>query len=133
MRIDKDENIEFNSDTTVEMIEFEKRKIENVIVINKDTNVFLFSRNESDKNLALMKNLVNSRYLHIIKENTSSEIKKRGMFIAYLVDMSFYINGKQKRRNFNERLFWERDERSRLKQIEPVPIFKFQESSSCRT
>lgn len=127
MRIDKDENIEFDADITMQMVESAKQEIENEIVTNKNTNVFLFSHNESEEKLAIMKNLVNSRYLHIIKENTSSENKKKEMFTAYLVDMSFYINGKQKRRNFNDRPFWERDSKSRLKHIESAPIFKFKE------
>lgn len=69
--------------------------------------------------------IVNNK--NTIKENTSSENKKKEMFTAYLVDMSFYINGKQKKRNFNDRPFWERDEKSRLKHIESAPIFKFKE------
>lgn len=128
MRSDKDENIEFDSDITVQMIECARQEIEDEIVSNKNTNVFLFSHNQSEEKLALMRNLVNSRYLHIIKENTSSENKKKEMFTAYLVDMSFYINGKQKKRNFNDRPFWERDDKSRLKHIESAPIFKFKDT-----
>lgn len=127
MRIDKDENIEFDADITVQMVERAKQEIEDEIVNNKNTNVFLFSHNEDEEKLALMKNLVNSRYLHIIKDNTSSENRKKEIFTAYLVDMSFYTNGKQKKRNFNDRPFWERDEKSRLKHIESAPIFKFKE------
>lgn len=127
MRSDKDENIEFDADITVQMIESARQEIEEEIVNTKNTNVFLFAHNQTDEKLALMRNLVNSRYLHIIKENTSSENKKKEMFTAYLVDMSFYINGKQKKRNFNDRPFWERDEKSRLKHIESAPIFKFKE------
>lgn len=127
MRNDKDENIEFDADITIQMVEAAIQEIENEIINNKNTNVFLFSHNQTDEKLALMRNLVNSRYLHIIKENTSSENRKKEMFTAYLVDMSFYINGKQKKRNFNDRPFWERDEKSRLKHIESAPIFKFKE------
>lgn len=125
MRIDKDENIEFDSDITIDMIEHAKQEIEDEIVTNRNTNVFLFSHNETDDKLALMRNLVNSRYLHIIKDNTSSENKKKEMFTAYLVDMSFYTNGKQKKRNFEDKPFWEKDSRSRFKYIESAPIFKF--------
>ena len=89
--------------------------------------MYFYFHNQTDEKLALMRNLVNSRYLHIIKENTSSENRKKEMFTAYLVDMSFYISGKQKKRNFNDRPFWERDEKSRLKHIESAPIFKFKE------
>lgn len=125
MRIDKDENIEFDADITMDMIERAKQEIENEIVINRNTNVFLFSHNETDDKLALMKNLVNSRYLHIIKDKPSSENKKKEMFTAYLVDMSFYTNGKQKKRNFEDKPFWEKDDKSRFKYIESAPIFKF--------
>lgn len=127
MRNDKDENIEFDADITVQMIELAIQEIEDEIVNNKNTNVFLFSHSQSEDKLALMRNLVNSRYLHIIKDNTSSENKKKEMFTAYLVDMSFYINGKQKKRNFNDRPFWEKDDKSRLKHIESAPVFKFKE------
>lgn len=125
MRIDKDENIEFDADITMDMIHSAKQEIEDEIVNKKSTNVFLFSHNEADDKLALMKNLVNSRYLHIIKDNTSSENKKKEVFTAYLVDMSFYTNGKKKKRNFNDKPFWEKDEKSRFKYIESAPIFKF--------
>lgn len=125
MRSDKDDNIEVDADITISMIENVKQQIEEEIVKNKNTNIFLFSHNETEENQAIMKNLVNARYLHIIKENTSSENKKKEMFTAYLVDMSFYINGKQKKRNFNDRPFWEKDEKSRLKHIESAPIFKY--------
>lgn len=125
MRIDKDENIESDADITMDMIERAKQEIEDEIVTNRNTNVFLFSHNEPDDKLALMKNLVNLRYLHIIKDKTSSENKKKEMFTAYLVDMSFYINGKQKKRNFEDKPFWEKDDKSRFKYIESAPIFKF--------
>lgn len=125
MREDKDKNIEYDSDITQLMISSAIEEIEKEIVSNKNTNVFLFSHNQDEKKISLMRNLVNLRYFHIIKENTSSENRKKEMFTAYLVDMSFYVKGKQKKRGFNERPFWEKDERSRLKHIESAPIFKF--------
>ena len=126
MRQDKDENIEFDTVITLEMITEVMHQIEKVIIEKANTNVFLFSQKASDRHAKIMKNLVNTRYLHVIKEATSSENRKREMFTAYLIDMSFYINGKQIKRGFEPKPFWEKDERYRLKYIESAPIFKLE-------
>lgn len=123
MKEDKDEYIEADIDINKEVLEESKQHLIEDIVEKKNTNVFLFSHKESEKSQLIMHNLVNLRYVHVIKEQASSENKKNEVFFAYLVDMSFYINAKQLKRAFNYRHFWERDEKSRLKHIESAPIF----------
>lgn len=128
MRQDKDENIEFDTVITLEMITEVMHQIEKAIIEKANTNIFLFPQKASDRHAKIMKNLVNTRYLHVIKEATSSENKKKEMFTAYLIDMSFYIKGKQIKRGFEPKPFWEKDERYRLKYIESAPIFKLEET-----
>ncbi|GIM47301.1 hypothetical protein DNHGIG_28500 [Collibacillus ludicampi] len=132
-RKDKDENIEVDTDITPELIEEAKSKIKSEIVDKLNTNVFLYPHSLLEHDEALLRNLVNSRYLHIIKDSVSSENRKKEMFTAYLVDMSFYINGKQLKRNFKFREFWKKDNESRFKDIDSAPIWAFSKSSSSNT
>lgn len=125
MREEKDTDIEYGENITPEMIENALRLIENQIVIGKNTNIFLFPNSKKEEYEGLLRNLVNARYLHLIKENVSSENQKKEQFSAYLIDMSFYITGKQLKRGIYFRKFWEKDSGSRYKQIDSAPIFSF--------
>ncbi|MBK4205156.1 hypothetical protein [Bacillus subtilis] len=126
MREEKDEDIEYDVDITPEMIENALSIIEERIVKEKNTNVFLFPNSKREEYEGLLRNLVNARYLHLIKENVSSENQKKEQFSAYLIDMSFYISGKQLKREFNFRKFWEKDKGSRYKQVDSAPVFYFE-------
>ena len=77
---------------------------------------------------ALLKNLVNLRYLHVINESTSSENKKKELFISYLVDMTFYATGKRLKQGFDFRHFWEQDAGHRHKHLRSAPVWSFDES-----
>lgn len=125
MREDKDENIEYDVNITPEMIQDALIKINNDIIVGKNTNVFLFPNSKKDEYELLLRNLVNARYLHLIKEKVSSENRKKEYFSAYLIDMSFYISGKQIKRGFKFRPFWEKDNESRYNEIASAPIFSF--------
>ncbi|UTE73008.1 hypothetical protein M1I95_00230 [Rossellomorea marisflavi] len=125
MREEKDTDIEYGENITPEMIEEALILIEKQIVMDKNTNVFLFPNSKKEEFEGLFRNLVNARYLHLIKENVSSENQKKELFSAYLIDMSFYISGKQLRRGINFRKFWEKDSGSRYKKIDSAPIFSF--------
>lgn len=125
MREDKDENIEYDVDITPEMIQEALTKINDDILVGKNTNVFLFPNSKKEEYESLLRNLVNARYLHLIKENVSSENRKKEYFTAYLIDMSFYISGKQIKRGFDFRAFWGKDKDSRYKKIDSAPIFSF--------
>lgn len=125
MREEKDTDIEYGENITQEMVENALTLIENQIVIGKNTNVFLFPNSKKEEFEGLLRNLVNARYLHLIKENVSSENQKKESFSAYLIDMSFYISGKQLKRGINFRKFWEKDSGSRYKNIDSAPIFSF--------
>ena len=126
MREEKDEDIEYDVDITPEMVENALSLIEERIIKEKNTNVFLFPNSKKEEYEGLLRNLVNARYLHLIKENVSSENQKKEQFSAYLIDMSFYISGKQLKREFNFRKFWEKDKGSRYKQVDSAPIFYFE-------
>jgi hypothetical protein len=119
---DKGESIEYDANITPELIESTKIKIHNEIVEKHKTNVFLYPNNPSPHEEAIIRNLVNARYLHIIKESVSSENAKKKLFNAYLVDMSLYATGKRLRPNFKLREFWRRDDKSRIKDLDSAPI-----------
>lgn len=119
---DKGESIEYDANITPELIEEIKTKIHNEIVEKHKTNVFLYSNNPTPHEEAIIRNLVNARYLHIIKESVSSENIKKKLFNAYLVDMSLYATGKRLKQNFKFREFWKRDDKSRIKDLDSAPI-----------
>ncbi|MEK4425021.1 hypothetical protein [Solibacillus sp. FSL K6-1523] len=125
MREEKDTDIEYGENITPDMVENALAMIEEQIVVDKNTNVFLFPNSKKEEYEGLLRNLVNARYLHLIKENVSSENQKKEQFSAYLIDMSFYITGKQLKRGIKFRKFWEKDSGSRYKQIDSAPIFSF--------
>ncbi|MER2121844.1 MAG: hypothetical protein ABS935_16365 [Solibacillus sp.] len=125
MREEKDTDIEYGENITPDMVENALALIEQQIIIAKNTNVFLFPNSKNEEYEELLRNLVNARYLHLIKENVSSENHKKEQFSAYLIDMSFYITGKQLKRGINFRKFWEKDSGSRYKQLDSAPIFSF--------
>lgn len=124
MREDKDTNITFDEDVTEQMIANMLEDITQQIIKNNNTNVFLLNNETDDDIKRIMRNLVNARYLHIIKEATSSEKVKKQSFTAYLIDMSFYISGKQLKKGFNSRKFWISDSKKRYKELDSAPIFK---------
>ncbi|MDR7239156.1 ORC-CDC6 family AAA ATPase [Neobacillus drentensis] len=119
---DKGENIEFDSNITPELIDNTRALINSEIVEKHKTNVFLYPNNPTLKEEAIIRNLVNARYLHVIKESVSSENVKRKLFNAYLVDMSLYATGKRLKPNFKFREFWKRDDNSRIKDLDSAPI-----------
>lgn len=125
LRADKDNNNESDSDLTDEELRSALNKIEREIVGGLNTNVILYPAVLAKKDERLLNNLVNLRYLHVIKETTSSEKKKKEEFVAYLVDMSFYVTQKQMKRGFNFRQFWTRDSGHRRKQLDSAPIWSF--------
>ena len=95
------------------------------MVIRLNTNVILYPKSLAERHDILLKNLVNLRYLHVIKDSTTSETKKKEEFVAYLVDMSFYAVNKRLRPGFDFRRFWEVDSASRLSQLRQSKIWSF--------
>lgn len=125
LRDDKDNNIEYDSDISSELIR-EAVEILNKEVIEKyNTNVILYPKVLAEKHETLLKNLMNLRYIHIIKDSTTSESKKKEEFVAYLVDMSFYAVNKRLKPGFDFRRFWEVDTKSRLTQLRQSKIWNF--------
>lgn len=125
LRDDKDNNIEYDSDISPDLIR-EAVEILNEEVVGKfNTNVILYPRALVEKHEVLLKNLTNLRYLHIIKDSTTSESRKKEEFVAYLIDMSFYAVNKRLKQGFDFRRFWETDGKSRLTQLRQSKIWSF--------
>lgn len=125
MRDEKDDEINYIEGVTQEMLELALENIEKQIIEKKATNIFLFADSDKENHENVIQNLVSARYLHLIKEGVSSENRKKEKFSAYLIDMSFYITGKQLKRNLKFREFWIKDTKSRYKNIDSAPIIEF--------
>ncbi|CEG02205.1 hypothetical protein [Bacillus sp. B-jedd] len=125
LKDDKDSTLEDDSDINPEIVRQAITTLEAEIVNKRNTNVFLYPMEKSKEHEPLLKNLVNLRYLHLIKDSTSSETKKKEEFVAYLIDMSFYVSEKSIKRGFNFRPFWQKDSEARLTHLRNAPIFQF--------
>jgi len=126
LREDKDNNIETDSDISAEKIREAVEILTSQVIEKLKTNVILYPKGLAEKkHELLLKNLVNLRYLHVIKDSTSSETRKKEEFVAYLVDMSFYAVNKRLRTGFDFRRFWETDNSSRLTQLRQSRIWSF--------
>jgi hypothetical protein len=126
LREEKEQNIEFDSDISPEKIRQSISEITNKIIEKYNTNVFLYPHEKSVEEENILRNLVNLRYIHPIKENISSETIKKKTFDAYLVDMSLYAINARMPRDFNFRHFWVKDKSQRQPDLHRAPIFQFQ-------
>lgn len=127
LRDDKDNNIEYDADVNPELIRNAIKILNEEVIEELKTNVILYPKKLAEKHDVLLKNLVNLRYLHVIKDSTSSEIKKKEEFTAYLIDMSFYAVNRRMKPGFDFRRFWEKDKESRLNQLRTSKIWNFPE------
>ena len=125
LRDDKDNNIEYDSDISPDLIREAVEILKEDVVGKMNTNVILYPKLLVDKHEALLKNLTNLRYLHVIKDSTTSENRKKEEFEAYLVDMSFYAVNKRLKPGLDFRRFWETDSKSRLTQLRQSKIWSF--------
>lgn len=125
LRDDKDNNIEFDSDVSPELIREAVELLNEEVVGKYNTNVILYPKGLAEKHEVLLKNLTNLRYLHLIKDTTTSESKKKEEFAAYLIDMSFYAVNKRLKQGFDFRRFWEVDSKSRLTQLRQSKVWSF--------
>lgn len=126
LRDDKEQNIEFDADLDQLTIRSALDQIVNVFLLKHNTNVFLYPKKNAKKDEALLRNLSNLRYIHLIKDNISSETKKNENFDAYLIDMTFYATGKRMRRDFTLREFWVKDNKQRYPELHRAPIWCFE-------
>ena len=118
-------NIEYDSDISPDLIREAVEILKEDVVGKMNTNVILYPKLLVDKHEALLKNLTNLRYLHVIKDSTTSENRKKEEFEAYLVDMSFYAVNKRLKPGLDFRRFWETDSKSRLTQLRQSKIWSF--------
>ncbi|MBR9919161.1 hypothetical protein GYB29_16175 [bacterium] len=125
LKQDKEQNIEIESDISPEKLREALEIIDNEIIRDLKTNVILYPLLLAKEHNALLKNLVNLRYLHIINENTTSEKVKKETFVSYLVDMSFYATGKRLKQGFDFRQFWQQDSSQRHIYLRNAPIWNF--------
>lgn len=125
LRDDKDNNIEFDSDVSPDLIREAVGLLNEEVVGKFNTNVILYPKILAEKHEVLLKNLTNLRYLHVIKDSTTSESRKKEEFVAYLIDMSFYAVNKRLKQGFDFRRFWEVDSKSRLTQLRQSKIWNF--------
>ncbi|WP_019037255.1 hypothetical protein [Psychroflexus tropicus] len=125
LKQDKEQNIEIESDISPEKLREALEIIDREIIRDLKTNVILYPSQLAKEHNALLKNLVNLRYLHIINENTTSEKVKKETFVSYLVDMSFYATGKRLKQGFDFRQFWQQDSSQRHIYLRNSPIWSF--------
>ncbi len=125
LRDDKDNNIEYDSDIDPQKIRDAIKILNEQVIEGLKTNVILYPKKLADEHEVLLKNLVNLRYLHVIKDSTSSENKKKEEYTAYLIDMSFYAVNSRIKPGFDFRRFWETDSNSRLSQLRSSKIWNF--------
>ena len=125
LRDDKDNNIEIDADIDSNLIREAVGLISKEVVGKLNTNVFLYPKSLAEKHENLLKNLINLRYLHLIKDSVSSETRKKEEFVAYLVDMSFYAVNKRLKQGFEFVRFWEKDKESRLLYLRKAKIWNF--------
>lgn len=122
LKDDKDRNIEIDSELSVESIEVAITELIDSLENKIKKNVILYPLDIAEKHEILLKNLVNLRYLHLIKPRVSSKYKKN--YRAYLIDMTFYATGSiSKNIEFCE--FWEKDEYRNLDKLRKSPEWYF--------
>lgn len=128
LKLDKEQNIEIECDISHDKLREALEIIQTDIINKLKTNVILYPVKLVKEHEVLLKNLVNLRYLHIINESTSSEIKKGDTFVSYLVDMTFYATGKRLKAGFDFRQFWVQDDGHRHKYLRSAPVWNFDEA-----
>lgn len=125
LKLDKEQNIEVESDISPEILRNALVVIEEQIIRDLNTNVVLYPTKLVKEHEHVLKNLVNLRYFHIISENVTSENVKKETFTAYLIDMTFYAKGKKLKPGFKFRPFWEQDDKHRLTHLRSAPVWNF--------
>ncbi len=133
LKQDKDQNIEIECDISFEKLRQSLEIIKNEVIDNLKTNIILYPISLTKDHEALLKNLVNLRYLHIINENTSSKKRKEEQFTSYLVDMTFYATARRLPRGFEFRSLWETETTNRPEQIRNAPIWSFDNDFAINT
>ncbi len=127
LKLDKEQNIELESDISPEKLRDALEIIQKEIITGLKTNVILYPSKLAKEHESVLKNLVNLRYLHIINDNTSSEKVKKENFVSYLIDMTFYETGKRLKQGFDFRQFWVQDDGHRLIHLRNAPIWNFKD------
>ncbi len=125
LKLDKEQNIEVESDISPEILRNALVVIEEQIIRDLNTNVVLYPTKLVKEHEHLLKNLVNLRYFHIISDSVTSENVKKETFTAYLIDMTFYAKGKKLKPGFKFRPFWEQDAKHRLPHLRSAPVWNF--------
>lgn len=123
LKSDKDNNIEIDSELSMDKIENAIEIINREIIGSMKTNVILYPIDKAEQHEVILKNLINLRYLHLIKSKMTSE-KTKQECRAYLVDMTFYACSRIPS-SFDFCRFWEKDNASRLNNLRRAPIWSF--------
>ncbi len=127
LREDKEKNYEADSDIPIDKIEEAVEILTKEVVLKMKTSVILYPVDKAEQHEILLRNLVNLRYLHLIKDKITSE-KTKGTCKAYLIDMTFYACSRMQG-NFDFCRFWERNPTSRhLDNLRRSPIWSFSDT-----
>ena len=126
LKEDKDRNIEIDSELSRDSIEIAINELVDSLENKIKTNVILYPIEIAEKHEQLLKNLVNLRYLHLIKDKVSSRNKKN--YRAYLVDMTFYATGNMSK-NIEFCEFWKKDEQRHLDNLRKSPEWHFSDET----
>lgn len=125
IRDEKQNNYEADSDLPSDKIEKAVDILANNVVSSLNTSVILYPQDKAIQHDILLKNLVNLRYLHLIKDNITSK-KTEGKCKAYLLDMTFYAYTRLSA-DFGFCKFWERTSNGTLENLRNAKVWSFEE------
>jgi hypothetical protein len=99
-------------------LEFALGTIQNFCLLNK-VNCFLVEREGLSKGQALLGELVDLRFVHVVESRTSVRDQRGKLYTGYMLDISQYT-GERRRRELQMIDFWKREEIDRIRQAKYV-------------
>jgi hypothetical protein len=111
---------ELKRDTTEERTALEQalRVIQDFCLGNK-VNCFLVPRDSESKGQALLGELVDLRFVHVVESRTTVRDQPGKLYTGYMLDISQYT-GARRRRELEMISFWKRDEIDRIRRSKYV-------------
>lgn len=124
LSIDKEEKSKLDSEIDSEEIMKAIKIIQNEVVNKLKTNVILYPYKNYEKDIKLLRELENLRYIHSIRDTIKD--KNKNTFHPYLIDMSFCVTQKNKKSGMKFNKFWIQDDARTLNNLRKSPVWSFQ-------
>jgi hypothetical protein len=99
-------------------LEYALGAIQDFCLLNK-VNCFLVEREGLSKGQALLGELVDLRFVHVVESRTSVRDQRGKLYTGYMLDISQYT-GERRRRELQMIEFWKREEIDRIRQAKYV-------------